>query len=61
ALSKSNVCKFNIGTCLRQRFGSSLRQTLSSDSNIFDRLAIMKKIMPDISDEASRMIKLLGQ
>ncbi len=61
ALSKRNVCKFNIGTCLRQRFGGSLRQVLSDDQNIFDRLAIMKKIMPEMSDEAYKMIKLLGQ
>ncbi len=60
-LSKHKVCKFNIGTCLRQRFGSSLRQALSDDQNLFDRLSIMKKIMPEMSDEACRMIKLLGQ
>jgi len=60
-LARRNVCKFNIGTCLRQRFGSALRHTLSSDEKLFDRLTIMQKIMPELSDEASQMIGLLGQ
>ena len=61
SLARRNVCKFNIGTCLRQRFGNALRDTLASDVNLFDRLTIMKKVMPEISDEASQMIELLGQ
>jgi fructose-bisphosphate aldolase class II len=61
SLARRNVCKFNIGTCLRQRFGSALRHTLSSDEKLFDRLTIMKKVMPELSDEASQMIELLGQ
>ena len=60
-LAARNVCKFNIGTCLRQRFGSALRNTLSSDEKLFDRLTIMKQVMPELSDEASQMIELLGQ
>jgi len=60
-LAQRNVCKFNIGTCLRQRFGDALRATLSSDEKLFDRLTIMKKVMPELSDEASQMIELLGQ
>jgi fructose-bisphosphate aldolase class II len=61
SLAARNVCKFNIGTCLRQRFGSALRNTLSADEKLFDRLTIMKQVMPELSDEASQMIKLLGQ
>jgi fructose-bisphosphate aldolase class II len=60
-LARRSVCKFNIGTCLRQRFGSALRRTLSADESLFDRLTIMQKVMPELSDEASQMIKLLGQ
>ncbi len=60
-LSASRVCKFNIGTCLRQRFGSALRNTLNSDTKLFDRLSIMKKVIPEVSDEAAKMIELLGQ
>lgn len=60
-LARRNVCKFNIGTCLRQRFGSALRNTLASDHQLFDRLTIMKQIIPELSDEAGKMIELLGQ
>jgi fructose-bisphosphate aldolase class II len=60
-LARRNVCKFNIGTCLRQRFGSALRNTLSSDRQLFDRLTIMKQIIPELSEEAGKMIELLGQ
>lgn len=60
-LAKANVCKFNIGTCLRQRFGHTLRKTLEEDPNVFDRLTIMKQIVPEVSQEADKMIALLGQ
>jgi fructose-bisphosphate aldolase class II len=60
-LAQQNVCKFNIGTCLRQRFGTSLRDTLETDPNLFDRLTIMKTIIPEVSQEADKMIGLLGQ
>jgi fructose-bisphosphate aldolase class II len=60
-LAKGNVCKFNIGTCLRQRFGHTLRKTLNDNPSLFDRLTIMKTIIPEVSDEADKMICLLGQ
>tara|TARA_B110000503_G_scaffold21302_1_gene32371 strand:- start:4807 stop:5637 length:831 start_codon:yes stop_codon:yes gene_type:complete len=60
-LAKGNVCKFNIGTCLRQRFGHTLRKTLDDNPSLFDRLTIMKTIIPEVSDEADKMIRLLGQ
>ncbi|MCO4838169.1 MAG: class II fructose-bisphosphate aldolase [Oceanospirillaceae bacterium] len=60
-LAKGNVCKFNIGTCLRQRFGNTLRKTLNDNPHLFDRLTIMKTIVPQVSDEADKMIRLLGQ
>ena len=60
-LAQGNVCKFNIGTCLRQRFGQSLRNTLAADPHLFDRLTIMKSIIPEVSHEADKMIALLGQ
>ena len=60
-LSKRHITKFNVGTVLRKSFGDSLRLTLESDSNLFDRIAIMKKVIPDLQVTASRVIKLLGQ
>ena len=47
-LSKRHITKFNVGTVLRKSFGDSLRFTLESDSNLFDRIAIMKKVIPDL-------------
>lgn len=60
-LAGNGVCKFNIGTCLRQRFGNALRQTLDACPDVFDRLTIMKNVIPEVSAEAKRMINLLGQ
>ena len=39
----SKICKFNIGTELRKVFGASLRQTLTEDPEVFDRIAILQK------------------
>ncbi|MCP4924833.1 MAG: class II fructose-bisphosphate aldolase family protein [Gammaproteobacteria bacterium] len=60
-LAQSGVCKFNIGTNLRKRFGTAMRETLESDPTLFDRLTIMRRIIPELKDEAGRMIELLGQ
>ena len=60
-LSKRHITKFNVGTVLRKRFGDSLRSSLGSDPNLFDRITIMKKVIPDLEETASRVIKLLGQ
>jgi len=60
-LSKHHITKFNVGTVLRRSFGDSLRSTLESDLNLFDRITIMKKVIPDLKDTASKVIKLLGQ
>ena len=60
-LAANEVCKFNIGACLRQRFGSSLRATLDADAALFDRLAPMRAVIPQIADETEAMIRLLGQ
>ena len=40
----SNICKFNIGTELRQAFGRELRSALANDSVVFDRIDIMKTL-----------------
>ncbi|MEM8655512.1 MAG: class II fructose-bisphosphate aldolase [Pseudomonadota bacterium] len=38
----TNICKFNIGTELRQAFGYALRDALNSDPDRFDRVQILK-------------------
>ncbi|MFL4472152.1 class II fructose-bisphosphate aldolase [Tateyamaria armeniaca] len=40
--TSTNICKFNIGTELRQAFGSALRASINSDPARFDRVAILK-------------------
>ena len=57
----TNVCKFNIGTELRQVFGSSLRQTLSGDLSIFDRITIMEKIADPVRSKAQEILRELGR
>ena len=37
----SNICKFNIGTELRARFGHALRNAVNRDPQRFDRVAIL--------------------
>lgn len=59
-LAKTSVCKFNIGTRLRQAFGKSLKQFLSENPAEFDRLTIFNSIMPAVQVEAARHIELLG-
>jgi fructose-bisphosphate aldolase, class II len=44
ALAKgTNICKFNIGTELRQAFGQALRAAVNSDPDRFDRVQILKE------------------
>lgn len=38
----TNICKFNIGTELRQAFGHALRAAVNSDPDRFDRVQILK-------------------
>ena len=59
-LARSRVAKFNIGTVLRQAFGSGLRETLARHPGRFDRLEIMTDVMPVVGRAAAQMIRLLG-
>ena len=40
----SRICKFNIGTELRQVFGQELRRVLAVDADSFDRVALLKQL-----------------
>ena len=60
-LSLRQVAKFNVGTVLRKSFGNSLRSTLESDPELFDRITMMKKVIPDLRATATKVIRLLGQ
>ena len=50
---ETRVCKFNLGTELRQTFGQALRQTLAEQPEVFDRLAILKSTMPAMRESVS--------
>ena len=60
-LSLRQVAKFNVGTVLRKSFGNSLRSTLESDPELFDRITMMKKVIPELRATAAKVINLLGQ
>ncbi|WP_299201659.1 class II fructose-bisphosphate aldolase [uncultured Tateyamaria sp.] len=40
--TQTNICKFNIGTELRQAFGNALRDAVNRDPDRFDRVQILK-------------------
>ena len=60
-LAVRQVAKFNVGTILRKSFGNSLRSTLESNPDLFDRITIMQQVIPNMSSTASKIIRLLGQ
>ncbi|WP_419911528.1 class II fructose-bisphosphate aldolase [Hoeflea sp.] len=54
--TQSRVCKFNIGTELRQAFGRALRRSLADNSASFDRIELLKPVIPALRQEAVRLI-----
>ena len=58
--STTAVCKFNIGTELRQAFGSALRRTLADDGAAFDRIAIMNRVGPAVMQQARLVLRQLA-
>ena len=57
---KTRVSKFNIGTEIRMAFGNSIRKKINSDLNIYDRLELLKAVIPDIKSVTSRIIREIG-
>jgi len=56
---ETRVCKFNLGTELRQTFGASLRKTLDDDPNVFDRLTILKSTMQAMRAGVSEILETI--
>ncbi len=52
----SRVSKFNIGTELRQVFGAALRRSLRDQPDTFDRIELLKPVIPAVRDEAKNII-----
>jgi fructose-bisphosphate aldolase, class II len=57
---ETSVCKFNIGTELRQAFGASLRGVLAGDPGLYDRNLILRATMPQMQAAAEAAIRSLG-
>jgi fructose-bisphosphate aldolase class II len=57
---KTSVCKFNIGTELRQAFGASLRDVLAKDPAAFDRIEILNSVIPELALVAKGCIQSLS-
>lgn len=55
-----NVGKVNIGTALRMAFGNTLREEMEKNPKEFDRIALFKKPMEKVEEEAKNKIQLLG-
>lgn len=56
----SSICKFNIGTELRQTFGAALRKALANDLAAFDRIEILKQIHDPVFNAARIIIRDLA-
>lgn len=56
-LAQGNVCKFNIGTELRQAFGAALRDAVNRDLVRFDRIAILSETIGPVTDAARVAIR----
>ena len=56
----SPICKFNIGTELRQIFGRSLRDTLRENPAEFDRIAILKPTEAALQASAQQILASLS-
>jgi fructose-bisphosphate aldolase, class II len=60
-LSRSTpIAKFNIGTELRQTFGTALRQVLQDHPDEFDRLKILSATEAPMTDRARAILRSLG-
>ena len=58
-LKQTQIAKFNVGTSLRMVVGNQLRQAMEAEPDKFDRSYFMRQIMPQMREEASRIIQLL--
>ena len=56
----SNICKFNIGTELRMVFGRALRETISADPELFDRVGILSEVEEPIESVARDVLRAIG-
>ena len=53
----TRVCKFNVGTELRQCFGAGLRAVLADDPALFDRGQILRATRPGLTALAAEIMR----
>lgn len=58
--AQTRVCKFNIGTELRQTFGTALRGKLAACPDSFDRITILKATEAPLTAAARTILRNLG-
>ncbi|CTQ54432.1 D-tagatose-1,6-bisphosphate aldolase subunit KbaY [Roseibium album] len=58
---ETRVCKFNLGTELRQTFGAALRQSLKDKPDVFDRLEILKSTMPALRSSTEDILNRISK
>ncbi|SLN66207.1 class II fructose-bisphosphate aldolase [Roseisalinus antarcticus] len=56
----SNICKYNIGTELRQVFGAALRDHLARDADDFDRISILGRTHDPLVAATRRILRAIG-
>ena len=56
----TNVAKFNIGTELRYVFGNKVREIITNNKNIYDRLEILKPTIMELKITTKKIIKNIG-
>jgi len=55
----SKVCKFNVGTELRQVFGASLRETMAKNPQDFDRVSLLSAVEPPLTEAARKVLRYM--
>ncbi|MCT8160179.1 class II fructose-bisphosphate aldolase [Pseudoruegeria sp. SHC-113] len=56
----SRICKFNIGTELRQAFGAALRTAVNADPSRFDRVTILKETIDPVAEATRKVFQSMG-
>ncbi len=55
----TGICKFNIGTELRQAFGAALREAVNKDESRFDRVQILKDTHDPVTAAARYVLQTM--
>lgn len=58
--AKSRICKFNIGTELRQTFGAALRDIVMRNPAVFDRIELLKATEDPLTAAVRLVLRCLG-